>query len=187
MRFSWKTRKNIFARAAATFLVCFSAVYSGPALATTLSWTFTGPGTTQVLEAEDTTVFTYFLAGGGDTTQTWTATTVAPSTGTFKFNWNFSGFHAITGATAFLEGLNPAETIVPETSVPGGFAFTERGFAVTVTEGETFGFSFGGSNSDSADVLSGQFAIAAVPLPAALLPMLLGLFALGVTARRREA
>ena len=187
MRITTVFQGGTVSRFFAAILTVVGIVSASPAAALLLNWTLSGPGATQVLTNENSTVFTYFLTTDSTDVQSWTAEAIAPATGTYRFNWSFGGFHGFSGGTAFAEANNPDTPLASSNRTSSGFSFSDRDFRFTVTEGETFGFTFGGSATDRSQTLSGQFAITAVPVPAALGLMLMGLAALGATAHRRKA
>lgn len=158
--------------------------HSGTANAVAVGpWSLAGPGDTTIVGVGDTTHFNYSLNPSGSATQTWTASTLVAESGVFQFDWTYSGQHAFFNVRAFLTTLNPAGTLVDAgpanccTPPSNGFTYTGTS-SFQVLAGQTIGFAFGGSNSDSNDFLSGTLSISTVPLPPALL-MLLG--ALGLT------
>ncbi|MEM7212986.1 MAG: hypothetical protein AAF479_14025, partial [Pseudomonadota bacterium] len=143
-------------------------------------WSLAGPGDTTIVEIDDTTHFNYSINPSGLSTQTWTATAVVAESGVYQFDWTFSGLHSFFNVTAFLNTINPASTLVNAgptnccTPPSNGFSYSGTD-AFAVTAGQTIGFAFGGSNSDSNDFLAGTLSISAVPLPPAFVLMLAAL------------
>lgn len=181
-------------RIAALFLSPFCvAASSGVAHAVAVGpWTLSGPGDTSIVEIGDLTHFNYSLNPSGSATHTWTATSVVAESGVYSFDWTYSGLHAFFNVRAFLNTINPAETLVNAgpanccTPPSNGFSYTGS-HAIAVIAGQTIGFAFGGSNSDSNDFLSGTLTISAVSLPPALLMLLAALGLTGFVARRGRA
>lgn len=152
-------------------------------------WNLSGPGTTSVDVDGNSTLFTYALDPAGFATQTWTATANVVESGLYQFDWTYSGLHAFFNVTAFLNTINPNQSLVDAgpafccTSPSSGFSFAGSE-AFLVTAGQTIGFSFGGSNSDSNNSLIGTVEISAVPLPPAFLMLLVALGLTGFIAHR---
>lgn len=156
------------------------------------AWTLSGPGVTSVSGANDSPTFTYALNPAGFDTVTWTASAEVLESGTYEFDWNYSGFHAFFNVTAFLNTTNPFSNLVDEgpenccTSPSAGFDFSgNTSFAVTA--GDTIGFTFGGSNFDSNNQLNGTLIIEAVPLPATGLMLLAGVGGMVAMRRRKKS
>lgn len=187
---------SIFKRAATALRPLYAAaaalvLTTGLAAAAPLNWTITGPGTTGVSGGNVTTDLSYNLDPAGFSTVSWTASTVAQRNGTYTIDWDYSGFHGFFAVTAFLNSFSPVTQLVstgPEnccTSPSGGFSYSgSTTFAVMA--GDVFGFTMGGSNFDTTNILRGTLSVAAVPLPGAFGLAALGLGALGFAKRRKR-
>lgn len=136
-------------------------------------WAGSGPGTVTVVSDGSTqpAEMTYSLSGGAVySTQTWTFSTAAGSTGVRNLNYNYSGFHAYYEVTVFLQAFvthNGVTTYTPLvndgpenccTAPSGGFSYTGS-VSLNVQSGDTYGFTFGGSNYDSDAVLQGTLQV----------------------------
>lgn len=131
-------------------------------------WVGSGPGSVNVV-SDGTTApaqMTYRLDPAGFSTQTWSFSTTAGSTGTKELAYSYSGFHAWFEVTAFLRAFVTHEGVTTYTplvsagpadccSAPsGGFSYAGH-VALSVQSGDTYGFEFGGANGDSNNVLEG--------------------------------
>jgi hypothetical protein len=160
--------------------------------ATVGSWTISGPGTTSVSGPNPSPTFSYSVDPAGFNTVQWTASTTALTSGQYKFDWNYSGFHAYYDVTAFLTKTSPDSILVsagPQnccTTPSNGFGYSGRS-SFSVTAGDTIAFTFGGRNFDSNNVLRGTLSISAVPVPATGLLLISALAGVGALKRRRKA
>jgi hypothetical protein len=114
----------------------------------------------------------YQLDPAGHGTQTWNFSTTAASTGVRNLKYDYTGFHAYFQVRAFLDGFvthNGVTTYTPLvnagptnccSSPSGGFTYNGD-VALNVQTGDTYGFTFGGSNSDSNNDLQGTLTISA--------------------------
>lgn len=173
---------------------CSTSVFAVPLV----DWTISGAGTTNATEiTAGEWDLDYSLSGTSVwSTQTWTATAVATEAGDYTFDWNYSGFHAFYNVTAF---LNSYDSDGSSTVYSGGpkhcctspsAGFNESGSIVFtgLSVGETFGFTFGGRNSDRDTRLMGTLNLtqASVPEPSSMLLFGLGVMGLFIARRRQK-
>ena len=136
------------------------------AAATGTQWIGSGPGTTTVV-SDGTTVapkFSYHQASNGPST--WTFSTTATAAGTVTLPYDDSGFYAYFQVQASLSsfvthlGSTTSTSLVSAGPVnccsapSAGFNYTGS-VTFIVAAGDTYGFTFGGSNSDSNNTLQG--------------------------------
>jgi uncharacterized protein (TIGR03382 family) len=97
--------------------------------------------------------------------QFWDLDSTATTAGTFTLSYSFIGFHAYSGVTAKVWlVVNDVETILVDagpasccTAPSAGFNY--RGSTpITLEVGDTYGFRFGGLNSDSNHTMHGWFS-----------------------------
>ncbi len=136
------------------------------------TWSASGPGTVQILSDGVTAdpSMSYIMNPAGFSIRTWEFSTQANEDGTIKLNYEYTGFHAffqvIVFAEAFVTGTSGTTTtpLINEgpvnccTSPSAGFSYTGE-VTLTVEEGDTFGFRFGGRNGDSNNHLEGTFTV----------------------------
>ena len=142
-------------------------------------WTGSGPGSTSVVSdgTTDNPKFSYSLNPAGlNATQTWTFQTTAVVDGSVTVPYAYSGFHAYfqvrVELTAFVEHLGTRTPVSLVTAGPtdccsppsAGFSYSGT-HDFTVLAGDTYGFTFGGSNFDSNNVLSGTLTLPFLTAP----------------------
>ncbi len=160
-----------------------------------VSWTISGPGTTngQQLAANEWQL-DYTFEPAGFSTQTWTVQAIAPADGDYTFDWDYNGFHAFFEVTAFLNTFNPGTTLYsagPQnccTTPSAGFDQSGRFTFSNISAGGTFGFTMGGSNFDSSNILQGTLTLnqVTVPEPSSILSLLaLGTLGAASTLKRQ--
>ena len=191
-----KLYPNMRAALASVVAVMFCALapvtVAAPVL-TPQAWTMAGPGTISSTQVGNVSTLTYNINPAGFSTQTWTASAIADTSGDYLFNWAYNGFHAFFQVTAF---LNAGATSLVNTgpnnccSTPsGGFAYNGFYTFSNVNVGNTMAFTFGGSNFDSTNILIGSLTLNQVPEPGtlALLGLALGLAGFGAAHRKQKA
>ena len=187
------TRNPIQRVRAVVALVFLLGAASASAVPLVDPWTISGPGTTSSTQtAFNEWALDYSLNGAGFNDVTWTVSGGPVSTdGDYTFDWNYSGFHAFFAVTAFLISSD-GTTLVdvgPQnccTAPSGGFNYNGSYTFAGVSAGDLIGFTLGGSNFDSNNVLSGTLTLTQdVPAPAPLALIGLGLLALA-RARARS-
>lgn len=144
-----------------TAALCGVTLASGTDAQTLSNWTLSGPGTTGVSGTVESPTFSYNLSGRDGS---WSARATALESGTLYYDYDYDGFHAFFRVTAFLRAVNPNETLVnagPQdccTEPSNGFSYSGTE-VFQVQAGDVIGFDFGGSNTDSNDILRGILAI----------------------------
>lgn len=137
------------------------------------TWAATGPGTVTLVSdgsASDPSMKYALYGSAVFSTQTWSFSTIASTTGAITVNWDYSGFHAFYQVIAFihpfvihnssksyLSGANygPANCC----SAPSnGFNYTGS-TTFNVTAGDSYGFEIGGRNYDSNSQLTGTLTV----------------------------
>ena len=167
-----------------------SASFAGP-----VGWSIAGPGTISATENYPLDWdLSYSLNPAGHGTVTWNAaSTTIDQAGDYTFEWNYTGFHAFYGVTAFLN-TSDLSTLVnagPQnccTSPSNGFNYSGIYTFAGLNVGDVIGFNMGGSNGDSDNRLLGNLnlvQISSVPEPGSLLLLGAGFAALGLRRRRR--
>lgn len=123
--------------------------------------------------------------------QSWTFSTVAPSTGSYAYEWDYSGLHSyfqVYAALSAFGGLAGASTALYAPAVQDCCTSPSNGFSEQgvydfglVQAGEAFGFVISGRNHYATRLLEGQLsvAVAAVPEPSTWAMAGLGLAMLG--------
>ncbi|GAB5390429.1 MAG: hypothetical protein Alpg2KO_33970 [Alphaproteobacteria bacterium] len=192
MKLSFTLRKKVkaIASAAALALATTFGLASAASAVSLSAWSISGPGSSSVAQSGNMTTFNYELSPGFS--GTWTASATVLESGTYSYDWDYTGFHSYFRVTAFLETTSPVATLVdagPEsccTAPSAGFSYSgSDSFAVTA--GDIIGFKLGGSHFDSAKVLKGELKISAVPVPAAGFLLVGALGGLGLMRRRKKA
>jgi hypothetical protein len=168
-------------------------------------WSYSGncTGTCSVAVDASSTVVTFsYVLSGEDiwTTQTWSLLTTATADDQITINWDYSGYHSFFEVSAFLNSLvgSNTTTLVSEgpedccTSPSGGFHYTGT-TTISVSAGQLYGFSMGGSNKDRDQILSGTLSLSAsdsapasTPEPASALLIPAGLAALASFRQYRK-
>jgi hypothetical protein len=84
----------------------------------------------------------------------------------------YNGFHAFFEVTAFLNTFNPGTTLYSAVNLktvvllrPSGFDQSGRFTFSNISAGGTFGFTMGGSNFDSSNILQGTLTLNQVTVP----------------------
>jgi len=172
-------------------LLAVGCVLSLPTRSEALTWTISGPGTTGVVKNDEfKSVGSYSLNPAGSSTQTWNLNSIAPNNGDVTIAYKYDGVHSFFSVTAFLDA-NPGPLLInagPANccgSPSNGFSFEGQFTFTGLTAGQPFGFSFGGRNFDSNNVLQGSLSVTQiVPEPASAT---LGLLSVaGLMLRRRR-
>ena len=109
------------------------------------------------------------LVGGGVSPRYAQFYMTAPASGTFTFNYDYSGYHAWFEAAAkfqvFAESSSGTiTTTLHNTITSGNFNFTGSG-AITIEQGYRFGFIIGGQNYDSDSRINGTLSVSNVTAP----------------------
>ncbi len=135
-------------------------------------WSASGSGTVTLLGDGVTAdpSMSYLLNPAGFSSEAWEFSTSANEDGTINLLYQYTGFHAFFQVTVFAEafvtGTNGTITIPLINDGPvnccdspsAGFTYSGE-VTLTVEEGDTFGFRFGGSNGDSNNQLGGTFTV----------------------------
>ncbi len=157
------------------------------------NWSVSGPGTTDVEQIANVADISYSLNPAGFSDVSWAVTAVAGEAGDYTFDWNYSGFHAFFQVTAFLSS-SLGDTLVnagPQnccSSPSAGFNFDGTYTFTGLNAGDTFGFTFGGSNVDRNNVLRGNLNLVqhvATPEPASIAILAMALLGLSFAKRRQ--
>jgi hypothetical protein len=141
-------------------------------LAVSSSWLASGPGTVQILGdgvMADPSM-SYVLNPSGYTAKTWELSTTANEDGTITLLYEYTGFHSFFRVTVFAEAFvtgTSGTTTIPligdgpiNCCTPPSAGFTYSGeVTISVQEGDTFGFRFGGSHFDGTNELRGIFTV----------------------------
>lgn len=136
------------------------------------SWSANGPGTIQILGDGVTSdpSMSYILDPAGFSTRAWDFSSQANEDGTIKLSYKYTGFHAFFRVTVFAEAFVTSSSgtittpLINEgpvnccSSPSAGFEYSGE-VTLTVEQGDTFGFRFGGSNGDSNNQLGGTFTV----------------------------
>ena len=178
-----KNYQNVLASLVMTFAMAFPVVGS----AGIIDWDISGPGTLSSSGSlgDETLSYNYSAFSG-----TWTVFGVADQAGDYTFDYDYSGLHSWYQVTAFLTS-SAGDTLYsagPQnccTTPSNGFSTSGIYTFTNVGAGDTIGFSLGGSNYDSAQILQGSLHLAQVPEPAALALFGLGLLGVAFSKRRK--
>ncbi|HKV82059.1 MAG TPA: putative Ig domain-containing protein [Candidatus Sulfotelmatobacter sp.] len=106
------------------------------------------------------------VGGSGVPLSTWTFQNTAATSGTLTFNWQYVGFHSFFEVTAMAQVFSGSNVVTLYSAGPvdccttpsAGFNVQGTG-TISVTAGQTFGFTVGGSNGDLDSVLNGTLYI----------------------------
>ncbi|MDT4908374.1 MAG: large repetitive protein, partial [Pseudonocardiales bacterium] len=157
-------------------LALVPAVLAGPAQAAPPNTKWIGVGPTGVVVSDGTTSapqFSYALTRpptGDHSPQTWSFTTTADADGNVELPFQYQGFHAFFRTTVQLSaivthnGVTTSTILVDDGPVDccappsGGFAYNRK-TTLSVQAGDTYGFTFGGSNFDSDNRLLGTLTV----------------------------
>gem|GEM_PF-2113554 len=173
-------------------LIFLSTLPLAASYATPVSWTISGPGMTSATpNSPNHWVLKYALNPAGFSTVTWNASSTATTDEHITLNWVYSGFHAYFDVKAFL--TTTAGDIIINTSsaiccTPPSAGFNYMGsytFTGLMT-GDTFGFSFGGSNFDINNQLNGTLnlvEVSSIAEPSALFLLVMGLLGVGISRK----
>ena len=177
MRKPFSFMRGTFASAVAAMSFMLAPVAVAMPILTPVSWTIAGPGAISSFQVGNTSTLTYNINPAGFGTQTWTASATAGFAGDYIFDWAYNGFHAFFNVTAFLNaGATPLVNVGPNNcclTPSGGFAYNGLYTFTNVNAGDVLGFTFGGHNYDSNNILLGSLTLNQVPEPDTL--VLLGL------------
>lgn len=170
--------------------VAAAACVSLSAQAGLVTWTITGPGTSSASQTGNTAALNYSQPGSaGFASQTWAIRAVADTSGSFDFDWDYTGFHSYFQVTAFLT-TTLGDTLVNAgptnccSSPSAGFAYNGRYTFTGLTAGQSFGFNVGGRHGDSRQEKYGTVMLRQIPEPTSL--ALAGLALLGLAAASRR-
>lgn len=183
--------------------VSFATVNAGPIVPDAADWsvgitTVTDRGspaaTTSITDITDGVLLEYDAATGGfgvgTTTNQYDFTTSAAATGTLMLEFDlqvdaFIGFFGNEFELHVLQNDGIVQTLVPFTSVEPGVNLVFEDVMLSLGLGDTWGVRVIAGNFDSGSGVSGNIAVTAVPVPATI--ALLGLGLLGLVGQRREA
>ena len=136
-------------------------------------WSASGLGTVTLLGdgvTADPSMSYVLNPAGLSTVRTWELSATATEDGTVHLPYEYSGLHAWFAVRVFAEAFvtNTSGTTTTSlindgpvnccTSPSNGFSYTGS-VTLTVEEGDTFGFRFGGTNGDSNNFLRGTFTV----------------------------
>ena len=136
------------------------------------AWVGSGPAGTVVSDGTTSAPqFHYDLNPAGlDVVNTWTFTTTATADGSIDLPYQYTGSHAFFKVTVLLKAIVVHDGVTTETPlvqdgptdccVPPSqrFSYTGRTHLV-VAQGDTYGFTFGGSNDDINNFLRGTLTV----------------------------
>jgi hypothetical protein len=160
--------KNVLALA--TLVACGSSVHASSIDLNAADWSSssTAGSPATISSVENGLKFSYNLTGDQVyETQTWTVSNTPTEDGTVTINWEYSGFYAYFEVSAFLNAFaNGGDTITLINAGPvdccsapsAGFYYTGT-TTLNVYAGQSWGFTFGGSNQDSNTILSGMLTL----------------------------
>ena len=148
------------------------AAFAKPVAVSAPVWSASGQGTVTLLGDGVTAnpSMSYSINPAGFSARTWELSTTANKGGTVSLPYEYSGFHAFFAvrvfAVAFVSGSSGTTTtplinagpVSCCTSPSAGFSYSGN-VTLTVEEGDTYGFRFGGSNGDSNNQLNGTFTV----------------------------
>jgi hypothetical protein len=168
-------------------LVSVRVVVSAPVLTQTVgaaTWTGSGPGTVNAtVNNPNLVTLGYGFIYSADENivnidghsvfpwQTWTYSTNAVSSGTYRFDWNYTGYHHTFNAYAKLEAFASGPSgevvvpLVPYVSYDGNYGNVQEGFTftgtttLTLTAGYAWGIRPSGYNYDSFRELRGTVTL----------------------------
>ena len=134
---------------------------------------WSGSGPTGVVVSDGTAAapqFSYNLNAAGFTPRSWSFTTTATSDGTVTLPYHYTGLHAYFEVTVQLativvhNGVTTTTQLVNDgpidccTAPSAGFTYTGT-TTLSVQSGDTYGFTFGGSNQDINNFLHGTLTL----------------------------
>ena len=182
----------------ATASLLFAPVALAVPVLAPVTWSLSGPGTLTTTQAGNIAQLNYDLNPAGNALNTWTASATASIAGDYLFNWEYNGFHGFNTVTAFLSSSVPTVLINAGpvsccTSPYAGFSYSGVYQFSSVGAGNTFGFTFGGSNqgdgtpfNPDTNMLNGTLILVQIPEPGSLALLGLGLGLAGFVATRRR-
>lgn len=193
-------RDAVIGVVAAMALVIAPLAAAAPVL-TPVTWSLAGPGTLNTTINGNVAALTYNLDPAGLAVNTWTASATASIAGDYLFAWEYNGFHSFSSVTVFLNSTTPSTLV---SAGPTGCCYTpSAGFSyngvytfANIGAGDTFGFTFGGSNSGTGspffpqgNLLQGSLSLTQIPEPGSLvlLGLALGLAGFAATRGRRQS